>query len=169
MTPAQIDHEIPDWPGPDLDTPLERLARYARLIRAHSPDLVTPEMAAYLHGEIDVPVRPDTRVLAHADLKGEHLLFDEMAGRLTAVIDWADLSLSDPAVDLGYLAIWLGPRFMTDVGRRIGASTEMMDRALFGMRSYMLIGLGSTLAGEKHWPLELARTQLRAAFPGDDR
>lgn len=42
---------------------------------------------------------PDRRVLSHGDLYARHLLLDPEA-RLCAVIDWGDLCLADPAVDL---------------------------------------------------------------------
>jgi aminoglycoside phosphotransferase (APT) family kinase protein len=40
-----------------------------------------------------------TTVLAHGDLHVRHLLVDA-AGQATGVIDWGDLCLADPAVDL---------------------------------------------------------------------
>ena len=36
-------------------------------------------------------------VLAHADLRAEHIL--EAAGRITGVIDWSDAAVTDPALD----------------------------------------------------------------------
>ena len=34
------------------------------------------------------------RVLCHGDVKGEHLYVSEDGGRLTAIIDWADMAIS---------------------------------------------------------------------------
>jgi aminoglycoside phosphotransferase (APT) family kinase protein len=42
---------------------------------------------------------PDGAVLSHGDLHVRHLLVDG-SGRATGVIDWGDLCLADPAVDL---------------------------------------------------------------------
>lgn len=43
-------------------------------------------------------------VLAHADLGDEHLLVDPESGALTGVIDWADATIGDPAMDFaGFL------------------------------------------------------------------
>ena len=56
-------------------------------------------------------------VLCHADLKGEHLFVSEDGTRLTAIVDWADAAIADPAADLAGLAIWLGPAFVREVLR----------------------------------------------------
>jgi aminoglycoside phosphotransferase (APT) family kinase protein len=42
---------------------------------------------------------PQTAVVVHGDLYGRHLLVDD-AGALTGVIDWGDVLLGDPALDL---------------------------------------------------------------------
>ena len=47
-------------------------------------------------------------VLVHGDLYERHLLVDE-AGALTGVIDWGDLHLGDPAVDLALAHTFLPP------------------------------------------------------------
>jgi aminoglycoside phosphotransferase (APT) family kinase protein len=61
------------------------------------------ERAAGLDGPRGAPV------LVHGDLHSRHLLVDE-AGRPSGVIDWGDVCLADPAVDLslGYAA-FAGP------------------------------------------------------------
>ena len=46
-----------------------------------------------------LPFQPRTDVLIHGDLYVRHLLVDERHG-LTGVIDWGDLHMGDPAVDL---------------------------------------------------------------------
>jgi aminoglycoside phosphotransferase (APT) family kinase protein len=58
----------------------------------------------------DVPgghvLRTDT--LVHGDLYARHLLVDE-GGRLAGVIDWGDVHLGDPAVDLAVAQAFLPP------------------------------------------------------------
>jgi len=55
------------------------------------------------------------KVLCHGDIKGEHLYVSEDGTRLTAIVDWADVAISDPALDLAGFAIWLGPTFVHEV------------------------------------------------------
>jgi aminoglycoside phosphotransferase (APT) family kinase protein len=52
----------------------------------------------------DAPDDGGARVLTHSDLAPEHVLVDG-DGRLTAVIDWSDARISDPAIDLA--GAWL--------------------------------------------------------------
>ena len=58
----------------------------------------------------DVPLdwRPGTETLAHGDLYSRHLLVDEL-GRPSGVIDWGDLHVGDPAVDLAIAHAFLPP------------------------------------------------------------
>ena len=49
-------------------------------------------------------------VVCHADLKGEHIFVSEDGTRVTALIDWADMTIADPAVDFAGLVIWLDRR-----------------------------------------------------------
>jgi aminoglycoside phosphotransferase (APT) family kinase protein len=50
-------------------------------------------------------------VLLHDDLGGEHVLLDPEDGTVAAVIDWADASVGDPALDYAGLVGWLGEDF----------------------------------------------------------
>jgi aminoglycoside phosphotransferase (APT) family kinase protein len=45
-------------------------------------------------------------VLAHADLKPEHVLHDPRSGRLTGVLDWGDACLSHPDHDLAVVGLF---------------------------------------------------------------
>ena len=59
----------------------------------------------------------DAPTLLHADLWPEHILYSRAEGRLAGVIDFGDLSLGDPAYDLAFLALPLGPRFLAGLLR----------------------------------------------------
>jgi aminoglycoside phosphotransferase (APT) family kinase protein len=50
---------------------------------------------------------PETPVVAHGDLHFRHLLVD--AGRASGVIDWGDVCLADPAIDLPLLWSFVAP------------------------------------------------------------
>lgn len=164
--PATAVHpETPKWAGHDLERARRHLVKHGHLIAERAPELIVPEVVPYLRGEVSTEAPPPADpVVSHCDIKGEHLLFDPARGRLTGVIDWADMCLTHPAIDLGALAIWLGPRFVHDVGAMLGMTPEVMDRALTGVRMTMLAGLARTFAGEKRWPVDLATTMIRWAF-----
>lgn len=104
--------------------------------------------------------------LCHGDVKGEHLYVSEDGGRLTGIVDWADVTISDPAVDLAGVVIWLGESFLTAVlGLYKGPADEgTLPRALFLARAGLLGYLQLQLAGQVNAPRALIDAQLRAAF-----
>jgi aminoglycoside phosphotransferase (APT) family kinase protein len=72
-------------------------------------------------------------VVSHGDLSVRHLLVDR-DGSATGVIDWGDLCLADPAVDLsiGYFAFAGKARadLLSAYGRPVGAHRELAARTL---------------------------------------
>jgi aminoglycoside phosphotransferase (APT) family kinase protein len=114
--------------------------------------------------------KPAKGVLCHADLKGEHLYVSEDGTRLTAILDWADAEIVDPAVDLAGLAIWLGPSFVREVVRGYGgvADEGTAERAVFLARAGLLSYLDQVLHNrEAAPPPGVVDAQLRAAFLAD--
>ena len=79
---------------------------------------------------------PAAHVLAHGDLYVRHLLVDPQR-RLCGVIDWGDLHVGNPAVDLSaahaFLPLAARSAFMRAYGRRVPAPTWWLARfrALF--------------------------------------
>jgi aminoglycoside phosphotransferase (APT) family kinase protein len=95
-------------------------------------------------------------VLVHGDLHARHLLVDD-AGRASGVIDWGDVCLADPAVDLslGYAA-FTGPAraaFLAAYGP-VDAARELRARAL----AVRLAGLLVRYAAADHRPALLAES-----------
>ncbi len=74
---------------------------------------------------------PAAHVLAHGDLYIRHLLVDPQR-RLCGVIDWGDLHIGNPAVDLAVAHGFLPPAargaFMRAYGRRVPAPTWFLAR-----------------------------------------
>ncbi|HEY0737126.1 MAG TPA: phosphotransferase [Herpetosiphonaceae bacterium] len=62
-------------------------------------------------------------VLVHNDLTIAHILFDSATQRLAGVIDFGDIALGDPAIDLTGLLEY-GPNFVDDVIRRYDRSLD---------------------------------------------
>jgi aminoglycoside phosphotransferase (APT) family kinase protein len=54
-----------------------------------------------------VDPNPQPAILSHGDLYSRHLLVEE--GRLTGVIDWGDVCLAEPAIDLAVAFTFLSP------------------------------------------------------------
>jgi aminoglycoside phosphotransferase (APT) family kinase protein len=118
------------------------------------------------------PAPSPERVLCHTDLKGEHLFVDESCSRLTAVIDWADAEVCDPAFDLAGVVGWLGPAIAREMAETAGAGSgwggpQLADRAIWLARAGILAYWNLVVAGETQAPFPVIASQLRAAF-GDD-
>ena len=109
------------WEAPALDRrSLERIA-----------GLPVPDALAFL--EEPPPPRGTRSVLCHTDLKGEHVFVDARATRVTAIIDWADAEVCDPALDLAGLTIWQGPRFVRAAAAAYGDTDDgtLAERAIW--------------------------------------
>jgi len=111
------------------------------------------------------------KVLCHGDIKGEHLYVSEDGTRLTAIVDWADVAISDPALDLAGFAIWLGPTFVHEVLEfYTGPSDEgIEERAVYLARANLLIYMDEHLSGGGRAGVPVVDAQLRAVFiPPED-
>jgi aminoglycoside phosphotransferase (APT) family kinase protein len=110
--------------GADDDQPAEIEAAHARgLIERHAglgeADLARVDEALARPG----PPAAEA-VLVHTDFYPEHLLVE--AGAVVGVIDWSDVALGDPAVDLAGLWYWLGEPLL-QAGLRTYARLRRLD------------------------------------------
>ena len=111
------------------------------------------------------------KVLCHADIKGEHLYVSEDGTRLTAIIDWADVAVSDPALDLAGFAIWLGPTFVHEVLEFYTGPTDegLEERAVYLARANLLTYMDGLLSAGGRAGVPVVDAQLRAVFiPPED-
>jgi aminoglycoside phosphotransferase (APT) family kinase protein len=99
-----------------------------------------PGVAALLNGaeRLGAPARPP--VLVHGDLHVRHVLLDD-GGSAVGVLDWGDVCLADPAVDLALAYTAFSGRarsaFLTAYGE-VDADRELRARAL-GVRLSALL------------------------------
>jgi len=111
------------------------------------------------------PTPSNRRTLCHTDIKGEHVFVDDERRRVTAIIDWADAEVCDPAKDYAGLVGWLGPSFTRAC---IEASGEhdptLADRAIWLNRAGIIEYWDDALAGVEDAPIPLITEQLRMAF-----
>ncbi len=101
-------------------------------------------------------------VLCHSDLKGEHFLLSR-SGRVLGVIDWLDVSVADPALDISGLVISFGAESAVRMATRAGYGSETCRRALFVARCESLIRLARQLRRGDQGPEPLLREQLKRA------
>ena len=130
---------------------------------ATTTDIVGDAVARFL---ASTPPSPsDRRTLCHTDIKGEHVFVDEQRRHVTAIIDWADTEVCDPAKDYAGLASWLGPSFArTCIDESGEDDPTLADRAIWLDRAGLLDYWDAVLAGREHAPIPLITEQLRIAF-----
>ena len=104
---AQL-HKVapPDAPpnpvrGVPLDLRVEQLEQRRNRVQAQTP-WYTPALQRLWEEALDVPIDTDA-VWLHGDLHARNLLVD--AGRISAVIDWGDVTSGDSATDLA--TVWM--------------------------------------------------------------
>lgn len=80
--------------------------------------------------QASAPLAP---VLVHCDLAAEHVLYDLTRQELTGVIDWSEIAISDPAVDLAGFFHWGGqPCIAAVLSAYVGTIDEdVLGRARF--------------------------------------
>jgi aminoglycoside phosphotransferase (APT) family kinase protein len=111
------------------------------------------------------PAQSDRRTLCHTDIKGEHVFVDEERRRVTAIIDWADAEVCDPAKDYAGLVMWLGPSFTRACAAAAGEDDPTLaDRAIWLGRAGLIEYWDDVLAGVEDAPIPLITEQLRIAF-----
>ena len=111
------------------------------------------------------------KVLCHTHIKGENLYVSEDGTRLTAIVDWSDVALADPALDLAGFAIWLGPTFVHEILEfYTGPADESIEeRAVYLARANLLTSMDEYLAAGGRPGVPVVDAQLRAAFiPPED-
>ncbi len=107
--------------------------------------------------------------LTHNDLYTEHLLLDSGSGKVSAIIDWSDAVIGDPAIDFAALYPWLGP---SGVQRVLASYSRPIDDQVLVRARYMAVGQSLrdiTQGGEEARPEWTVRglAALRRALRGN--
>ncbi len=102
------------------------------LLNTVAPDAPLETWRGYITGAI-ATARPPTPVLVHNDVSAEHILLDEAARTITGMIDWGDVAVGDPAVDLAGVFHWGGQAFVDAVlpAYQSPADANLLSRARF--------------------------------------
>ena len=78
------------------------------LLRQVAPDAPLERWHEFFSAPPPPAPRQLQPVLVHRDLAAEHILFDPVKQDVTGVIDWSEISLCDPSVDLACFIHWGG-------------------------------------------------------------
>ncbi|MGH7491894.1 MAG: phosphotransferase [bacterium] len=150
-----IEAETLEWaPGDEIERAnlLQRAPRLKERLRENIAGLSANELNAILEMVDELAATPmHTRPYCwvHGDFYARHLLY--LAGRFTGVIDWGDVHIGDPAVDLAIAFSFLPPAareaFRQDYG---GIDEATWKRARFRALHYgaVLIEYGASTGDE---------------------
>ncbi|HET9496576.1 MAG TPA: phosphotransferase [Chloroflexia bacterium] len=123
---------------------LDKLLAYPQIDR-DTAHFCAGVVRALLRQERDDPAAPAP---VHGDLSAEHVLFNVRRERITGVIDFTDVILTDPALDLMYLYSAYGDAFLGELLRHYAPdrSEPLAGRVRLLHRWYAVLRL--------LWPLE---------------
>ena len=99
--------------------------------------------------------------LVHGDLAAEHILIDPQGPAVTGIIDWSEVSVSDPAIDFAGLWHWRGSELASAVLSQYRGRHDdgLLDRArYFGACR----GVGDVVFGLETGRPEYLRAGIRA-------
>lgn len=100
-------------------------------------------------------------VLVHRDLAAEHVLFDPVKQDATGIIDWSEISLGDPSVDLACFYHWGGSPCMEAF---LAAYGRPVDKGMLRRAHYLAAGrgIGDVAFGLERDRPDYVRTGLKA-------
>ncbi|MFJ9706699.1 aminoglycoside phosphotransferase family protein [Streptomyces sp. NPDC101234] len=114
-------------------------------------------------GAAQLAAQPGAAVLAHHDLKGEHLVVSA-DGRVRGVLDWTGTAVGDPAEDIAGLALAVGSGAAVRAATLAGYGARPCLRGLWLARCDTVIRLTDRLEGRDDSPLQLLRIRLGRAW-----
>lgn len=166
-------HEVPLEQAAVLvdpdEVPLSEWLREATAYHASLVDQVPPAHRDAVRRFLSAPPPvPDYEpVFSHNDLGIEHVLVDESTWKVTAVIDWTDAAIVDPAFDFGKLLRDLGPTALITALRHYhGADpTRISERATFYARCTVFEDLEHGITTRQDAYVEKCRASLTWLFP----
>jgi aminoglycoside phosphotransferase (APT) family kinase protein len=133
----------------------EALEDFERL-NAVAPDAPLETWHTYLKCGVAEARSPLTPALVHNDLAAEHILVGEGAQTVTGIIDWSDLAVGDPALDIAAMFHWGGQAFAEAV---LAAYDGSIDDGLVSRARFMAACRG---VGDVKFGLETDRREYIA-------
>jgi aminoglycoside phosphotransferase (APT) family kinase protein len=111
------------------------------LVHDVSPRSPVDVWRAFLREAPRAPDATEPRRLVHNDLAAEHVLCDPAREVLTGVIDWSEIAVSDPAIDLSGLYHWGGAPFVRAV---LAHYTVPVDASMLARARYLAACRGAS-------------------------
>jgi aminoglycoside phosphotransferase (APT) family kinase protein len=102
------------------DADFERFRRFLQTLHA-LPPAALPLLA---RDDEDDGANEGPRVPIHGDLGPEHVLMDPASGRIAGVIDWGDVVIGDPAIDLAGFGYSFGVARMHQMATALYAADD---------------------------------------------
>jgi aminoglycoside phosphotransferase (APT) family kinase protein len=132
------------------DARAEALDEFRHVRDAAAPGAPLDAWRAFLEAGVTVAAFDDvTEALVHNDFALEHVLLDETTFEVTAIIDWSDMAIADPANDFMGAFHWGGEPFFTQLaaayGRPIRAGARERARFLAACRGVYDVSYGIRL------------------------
>ena len=103
-------------------------------MRKDAREWVTQNFDTFLNDPTNFDYKPS---LAHTDFGGSNILFDESSWTVTGVIDWAGITLCDPAIDVAAI-MNMGETFFTQMLKTYPEMEAMVPRTHFFRSTYGL-------------------------------
>jgi aminoglycoside phosphotransferase (APT) family kinase protein len=143
------------------------LERFATMAPALSPSLADRALA-YLRGPMPDAVA-EPACLVHYDLCDGHVLLDVPTRRVAGIIDWGDVCVGDPAMDLAGLWQWLGePLVRTSLRtyRGVAIDDATLERAHVAAAAMAFGTLWYGIEGQRPEFVESGLRSLEHTLPG---
>jgi aminoglycoside 2''-phosphotransferase len=103
-------------------------------MRKDACEWVTQNFDLFLNDQTNFDYQP---ALLHTDFGGSNILFDKSACTVTGVIDWAGVTLGDPAIDVGAI-LHMGDAFFARMLKTYPEMEAMVPRTHFFRSTYIL-------------------------------
>lgn len=103
-------------------------------MRPAACEWVTQNFDTFFNDAANFAYKP---VLCHTDFGGSNILFDETTCTVTGVIDWAGVTLCDPAIDVAAI-LNMGEGFFARMLKTYPAMAAMIPRTHFFRSTYIL-------------------------------
>jgi len=93
------------------------------------------------------------KALVHQDFTNDHIIFDKKLKKISGVIDFGDIQISDPAID--FAGLWeYGEKFVGKVIKKYQVYDPTLNERSWGWHVYHCIGLmycGITMQRKDYW------------------
>lgn len=117
---------------------------------------------------VDASVREFEPALLHGDLSPDHVIFDESTAAVTAIIDFGDLVIGDPAADIVLIYEDYGVDFLNRFLRCYGDTSSVRER-IHGLYVLGAIDWAVQKAEQQFAELEVTVQELRRLISNNER